>query len=210
MGPNRMKAGLMDRNGFEVAEVGFWQRAGPALRAALAMLPLLVLQELVSDLLPVVGSLVSLPVWMFLYYLQGLLVGYWSGKDSRTAGFSAGKMLGQGALSAFWSGVVFSTVISLVSLAVSSLLTLGAALIKIPFVLTGSLLDMLLNLVFCSLGAWVYAQRRGRRLTGVSCLVGMGGLVGYCLVVGALGAVLALGGFQFLGPQLKQYLPFLH
>jgi hypothetical protein len=198
-----------EQNG-RVAEPSLWLRLGPALSAAVILIPLLVVQELVSDLLPFFGSLLTLPLWMFLYYLQGLLVGWFARRDPRTSARSAAGLMGLGALSAFWSGVVFSTVIALTSLALGTLLTVGAALIKIPIVLSGSLIDILLNFLFASLGAWIYARRQGQRLTGVSCLVGLTGLLGYCLVVGALAAVLALGGFNFLLPYVKQYLPFIH
>jgi hypothetical protein len=183
----------------------FGRRLGPALTAALMISWLLVLQEIMSDLLPFFGSLLTLPAWMFLYYLQGLLVGYLARRDPGARSHSTLHVTGLGIVSAFWSGIVISSVISLLGLGLSTLLTAGAAALTIPLMLPGMLLDFFLNLVLTTLGAWIYAHRSGRHLLGISCSIGLLLTIAYCMLVTVLIAVLAAGGFKFLLPYLQQF-----
>jgi hypothetical protein len=185
--------------------LSLWHRLGPALSAALLISWLLVLQEIMSDVLPFFGSLVTLPLWMFTYYLQGLLVGYLARRDPRTRDDSHLQVLGLGVVSAFWSGVVISAIISLVGLAASTLLTAGAAAMTIPLMIPGTILDIFLNLVFTTLGAGIFARRQGQHIGSISCTIGILMVVTYCMVVAIFIVVLAAGGFQFLQPYFQNF-----
>jgi hypothetical protein len=182
----------------------FWQRIGPALSAALVVSWVLILQEIVSDFLPLIGSTVLLPIWMFIYYLQGLLVGWFSRQDPRTQDRSPWGIAGLGSISALWTGLVMSGIVSLVSFAVQFVITAGAAVFTLPLTLGGTILDLILNMFFTSLGAWLYAKRNGRQLGQISCLVGISTLMVYCLVLTILIAFGIAGGFSALQPYLKR------
>jgi hypothetical protein len=185
-----------------------WQRLGPALSAAVCISWVLILQEIMSDLIPFFGSLFTLPIWIFLYYIQGLLTGYFAKRDPNTQNLSIFRKIGMGLISAVWSGVVFSAILAILGLGVSSVLTAGAAIVTLPLTIAGSALDIFLNLFFCGLGVWIYSNRNGKHLIGPSCAIMAMISVGYCLVLTTGAILLATGGYHSLEPIFRNWSGF--
>jgi hypothetical protein len=180
----------------------WWTHLSPALRAAITVAVVVILLEILSDMLPAVGFILTLPFAIAVYYVQGLLVGWYLKNDPRYPAAGPGLYLGSGALSAFWTGVVISGGVTLIDTAILTPLTLGAVLAAIPLVLGSSLVDMVLNFFFTILGAWLYRRFNNRGLLGVSCA--LLGLVMACLCLA--GAALA-GAIIFGGVSLFRHLP---
>jgi hypothetical protein len=180
----------------------WWSKLSPGVKAALAVALVIVLLEVLSDFLPAVGFIVTLPFALVTYYVQGLLAGRFLKNDPRTPSAGVGLYLRAGALSAFWTAVVISNVVTLIDTVLLTPVTLGAVLAAIPLVLASSLVDMALNFIFTILGTWLYSRFSGRRLAGISCAVM--GLVMGCLCLAA--AALA-GGLIFGGVNLFNHLP---
>ena len=171
-----------------------WAHLSPALRAAITVALVVILLELLSDLLPAVGFILTVPFAIVTYYVQGLLAGRFLKNDPRYPSAGPGLYLGSGAQSAFWSGVVLSSAVTLIDTAILTPLTLGAALAALPLVLGSSLVDIMLNFIFTILGAWLYSRFSGRRLLGISCAVMGLVMLGLCLAAAVLAGGLILGG----------------
>jgi len=182
------------------ASLSFWQRSGPALKAALLVSWVLVVQEIIGDALPVVGNAIFLPLWLALYYIQGLLVGYFSRRNANTRLLGAAGVARLGLVSALWTSVVFSLIVMIAGIALSSAVTAGVALVTLPLIVGGSLLDFVTNVTLTVLGAWLYAWLDRRWLSCVSC-----GVIAICLLV--FGAMLAAAGaaIYFWGGSLLQW-----
>jgi len=178
----------------------FWQRGGPALQAALLVSWVLVVQEIIGDVLPVVGNAIFLPLWLAVYYIQGLLVGYFSRRNTNTRMLGAAGVARLGLVSALWTSVVFSLIVMIAGIALSAAATAGAALITLPLIVGGSLLDFVTNVTLTVLGAWLYARLDRRWLSCISCAV-----IALCAVVFA--AMLAAVGaaVYFWGGSLLQW-----
>jgi hypothetical protein len=174
-----------------------WNNLSPGLRAAITVAVVIIILEVLSDVLPAVGFIVTLPFAIVTYYVQGLLAGRFLKNDPRYTPAGPGLYLSSGALSAFWTGVVISNVVTLIDTILLTPLTLGAVLAAIPLVLGSSLLDMALNFLFTILGSWLYSRFSGRWLLGISCAV-MGLVMAcLCLAATALAGGLILGGVDF-------------
>jgi len=172
----------------------WWTDLSPALRAAITVAVVVIILEVLSDGLPAVGFILTLPFAIATYYVQGLLVGRFLKNDPRYPAAGPGLYLGSGALSAFWTGVVISGGVTLIDAAILIPVTLGAVLAAIPLVLGSSLVDISLNFFFTILGAWLYSRFSGRRLLGVSCaLMGLV-MVCLCLAAAALAGAIIFGG----------------
>jgi len=180
----------------------WWNRLSPGVKAALTVAVVVIMLEVVSDLLPAVGFVVALPFAIATYYVQGLLAGRYLKNDPRYPAAGLGRYLGAGALSAFWTGVVISNVVTIIDTVLLTPVTLGAVLAALPLVLVSSLVDIALNFFFTVLGAWLYRRFSGGRLFGISCAVMGLVMAGLCLV----GAALA-GGLIFGGVDLFKHLP---
>ncbi|MBE3145374.1 MAG: hypothetical protein IMZ61_15855, partial [Planctomycetes bacterium] len=88
-------------------------------------------------------------------------------------------------------------------------LTAGAALVTLPLMLAGGLLDIVLNVTLTTLGAWLYACLDRRWLRYVS-----GGVIALCLLVfcmmlGAAAAALYLWGGSLLQWGSRLFQPLL-
>jgi hypothetical protein len=177
------------------ASPSFWQRSGPALQAALLVSWILVVQEIIGDVLPVVGNAVFLPLWLAVYYIQGLLVGYFARRSPQTHNLTAAGVARLGLVSALWTSVVFSLIVMAAGIALSSAVTAGAALITLPLIVGGNLLDFVTNVTLTVLGAWLYAWLDRRWLSCASCgFIALCGLVFAALLAAAGAAVYFWGG----------------
>ena len=149
----------------------WWNKLNPGLRAAIYIALVVISLELLSAVIPVVGFLVTIPIAIVIYYLQGILVGSLVRKDPRYTHATPGVYALQGLSSAFWTGVVLSTLVDIIFFIIATPITFGTILIGFPAILASSLVDIELNLGFTVLGAWFYYLYRGGGLIGVSCLV---------------------------------------
>ncbi len=147
-----------------------WRSLGPDLRAALVVAVAVVAMETVSDLLPLVGFLVTIPVAVIVYFFQGLLVGRFLRGNDRAAGLGPAAYARMGLRSALWTGALLSPLVALASTALLTPVTVGLALAAIPAVFGSGLVDLLLNLGFTSLGAWWLARSGGKITAGKACV----------------------------------------
>ncbi len=175
-----------------------WAHLSPALRAAITVALVIILFEVLSDLLPAVGFILTLPFAIVTYYVQGLLAGRFLRNDPRYPSAGPGLYLSSGAQSAFWSGVVLSSAVTLIDTILLAPLTLGAVLAALPLVLGSSLVDIGLNFFFTGLGAWLYSRFSGRRLLGISCAVLGLVMLGLCLAATVLAGALIFGGVDLI------------
>ena len=176
----------------------FWQRGGPALQAALLVSWVLVVQEIIGDVLPVVGNAIFLPLWLAVYYIQGLLVGYFARRNTNTRTLGAAGVARLGLVSALWTSVVFSLIVMIAGIALSAAATAGAALITLPLIVGGSLLDFVTNVTLTVLGAWLYAWLDRRWLSCISCAVIALCVVVFAALLAAVGAVVYFWGGSLL------------
>jgi hypothetical protein len=173
--------------------LSWWQRLAPDWKSALVMSVFLVSLGFVSDAIPGLGFLFTLPFTILLYYIQGVLVGRYS---HRNTAYRRKNFFWLGMKSGLWTSLVIGSIFTLITLAIQYTLTLGAALALIPLVIAQTLFEIIMNVTFSGLGAWLYGLFGGARLIGVSAgIVGCGTLmaVGLALV---LVIVLALVGVQ--------------
>ncbi len=170
----------------------------PARMAALTVAPLIVGLELLSSLIPGVGYLIGLPVAIGVYFLQGALVVWLLRRDSETVELSLGKLIGQSSISALWSGVILSALVTLVSLGIEIPATGGVILVGLPAVLIASGVDILLSQVFTLLGAWLYYRSGSQGLVRGSCLLLGVGAAGFLLLFLGLLALLTGGAFGYI------------
>jgi hypothetical protein len=188
------------------ASPSFWQRSGPALKAALLVSWVLVVQEIIGDALPVIGNAIFLPLWLAVYYIQGLLVGYFARRSPETRQLSAAAVARLGLVSALWTSVVFSLIVMITGIVLSSTATAGLALLTLPLIVGGSLLDFVTNVSLTVLGAWLYAWLNQGWLTCVSCgVIAILLLVFVTMLAGAGAAIYFWGGslLHWISQQLQ-------
>ena len=169
----------------------WWDNLSPGLRAAIVVSWMVILLEVLSDVVPVIGFFITIPFAVITYYVQGLMAGRFLRHDPRFPNPGAGLYLRAGLVSAFWTSVVFSTAVTVIDALFLSSVTLGAFLATIPLVLASALVDLLLNLFFTTLAAWLYSRFNGRALAGFSCAILALAFAGLCLAggIGVLGGI---------------------
>ncbi len=175
-----------------------WLRAGLIAGLALSVL------ELISNLIPVIGFVFTGPLNLIVYYLQGVLAARYAAADAR---FTARRRVSQAAISGLATGVVLAVVFTLISYGILLPATLGGAALALPFSLLNSLGDILFNVGFACLGAWLYG-----RLAKKQFVVTSGALLGCSAVAACLvttGVVVLLGFLGFGAYKDLIHLPFL-
>ena len=172
----------------------WWQHLLPGVKAAIVVGIVIVGLEFFSDVLPVIGFIVTIPVAIVVYYIQGVLAGRFTRQDPRYQAAGAGVYLRQGAISAVWTALVLSTAVTLIDTMILTSLTVGTILVTLPVTLVSSLVDIFLNFFFTMLGAWLYSRFTGNGLVGISCGVLALVMVGLCaFLVVAVGFLVAGG-----------------
>ena len=146
-----------------------WSDLAPDLRAALVVALFVIGLEILSDAVPVVGWLASLPFGIVVYVFQGIAAGAFLRRDARYHRKNPWDFLGIGARSALWTGAL-SLVVALLTVQALLPVSLGAILVSLPAVLGSSAVDIALNLIFSSLGAILYGLFGGRRASSFACL----------------------------------------
>lgn len=170
----------------------WWQNLAPDWRAALLVTLVIFVLGLVGDLVPGLGFLISVPFLVLVYYLQGVLTGRFARQHPV---YQGKRYFLLGARSGLWTSVVFGILFTLTALAIQYTFTLGTALALIPIIISQSLMDIVLNVSFAALGAWLYKMLGGTRMILVSIgVVGCGTILALGLVLGVL-ALLAYLGF---------------
>jgi hypothetical protein len=176
----------------------WWEKLSPGLKAALLVGIIVVGLEFVSDILPAIGFIITVPVAIIVYYVQGILAGRYVRRDPRYAPASSGVYLRQGAVSAFWTALVISTAVTVIDMVVLTPLTVGAILVALPVTLVSSLIDVGLNFFFTMLGAWFYSRFSTAGLAGISCTVIAMTMVVLCLAGVVLAGLLVFGGINLI------------
>jgi hypothetical protein len=178
--------------------------AAPWLKAALAAGIVLAILEVISNLLPVIGFVITEPFNIIGYYCQGVLAAYFASQDAL---FTSRRRVFQAARSGLATGIVLAIVFTIISYAVLLPATLGGAVAALPFSLLNSLMDITLNVAFASLGAWLYGKMgRSKFVITSTAVMGCSAVIACLLAVGVviLLGVLGYGAFKDL-----IHLPFL-
>ena len=147
--------------------------------------------EVISTLLPAVGFILTLPISIVTYAVQGILAGYFLKRDARFS-TGPGSYARQGAISAFWTGIVISSITTILLEIILAPLTAGFSLVGIPSLLLSGLGDGMLNLALTTSFAWLFGRYGMRWSAALSCAVAALGLAFVsCIGLGAIGLVLA-------------------
>jgi len=174
---------------------GWWQSLAPDWKAALVVTVFLGLLGFLSDLIPGLGFILSIPFTILVYYIQGVLVGYYA---RRNPAYQGKKFWPLGMKSGLWTSLVIGSIFTLVTLAIQYTLTLGTAVALIPLIIAQSLFEICMNVTFSGLGAWLYGLIGGARLLWISAsVVGCGTLLASGLAL-LLVIILALLGIQII------------
>jgi len=175
------------------ALLSWWHRLAPDWKGALVVTVFLVGLGFVSDAIPGLGFLFTLPFTILVYYIQGVLVGRYA---RRNAAYRRKKFFWLGMKSGLWTSLVIGSMFTLITLLIQYTLTLGTAVALIPLVFAQTVFEIIMNVTFSGLGAWLYGLFGGARLIGISAgIVGCGTLVAVGLAL-LLVIVLALVGVQ--------------
>ncbi len=170
----------------------------PALKAAFCVTPFVVGLELLSSLLPGIGYLLGLPISVVVYFCQGALAAWFLQGDELAIRQTRWNGLRQALVSAIWSGLVISAIVTAASLLVETLVTAGTALVAAPAILTASAVDLGLNLIFCVVGAWVFISTGKTGLMRGSCILFGLGTGGLLLAILSLWAAVTGGALGYL------------
>lgn len=175
-----------------------WLRAGVIAGVGITVL------ELISNLIPGIGFVIATPLEIIVYYFQGVMVARFIRRDARLA---LVKPVAQAALSGLVTSVVISIIFTFLTYTILVPVTLGGAILALPFSILNSLMDVVLNVVFASLGAWM-AGRFEKKGFGIASLavLGCAGAAACLLSVAVLAALAVLGIGAFKG---MYHLPFL-
>ncbi len=161
----------------------WWESLAPDWKAALVVTVFLGFLGFLSDLIPGLGFILTVPFTILLYYLQGVLVGYYA---RRNPNYQGKKFWPLGLKSGLWTSLVIGSIFTLVALAIQNMVTLGTATALFPLIIVQSLFEICMNVTFSGLGAWLYGLIGGARLLWISA-----GVVG-CGTFLALGLALLL------------------
>jgi hypothetical protein len=160
----------------------WWQSLAPDWKAALVVTVFLVMLGFLSDLIPGLGFVFTLPFTFLVYYIQGVLVGRYA---RRNPVYQGKKFFLLGMKSGLFTSLVIGSIFTLITLVIQYTLTLGAAVALIPLIIAQSLFEIFMNVTFSGLGAWLYGSIGGARLLWISAgIVGCGTLlaVGLALI----------------------------
>jgi len=171
----------------------WWESLAPDWKGALVVTVLLVILGFLSDLIPGLGFIFSLPFTILVYYIQGVLVGRYARQNPA---YQSKKYFPLGMKSGLWTSLVIGSIFTLITMAIQYALTLGAAVALVPLIIAQSLFEIFMNVTFSGLGAWLYGLVGGARMLWISVgVVGCGTLVAFGLAV-LLVVALALLGIQ--------------
>jgi hypothetical protein len=165
----------------------------PAFKSALWVVWAIIVLELISSLVPAVGFFVILPITIITYAVQGILTGYFIRRNPDYPSATPGQYGRLGALSAFWTGMIFSTIVTVVVELLITPITAGFNLVGLPPILIGSLVDLALNLAITPLFAWIYGRFGLRWATACSCATAiLGAMIVSCFALGLFGLIFAI------------------
>jgi uncharacterized membrane protein YjgN (DUF898 family) len=171
----------------------WWQNLAADWKGALVVTVFLVVLGMLSDAVPGLGFIFGLPFTILVYYIQGVLVGRYA---RRNPAYRNKKFFWLGMKSGLWTSLVIGSIFTLITLAIQYTLTLGAAVALIPLVIAQTVFEIIMNVTFSGLGAWLYGLIGGARLLWVSAgIVGCGTVLAVGLAL-LLVIVLALAGIQ--------------
>jgi hypothetical protein len=184
-------------------------RLRPDLKAAITVAIFYIGFEILGDLIPFAGYLITFPVSLVIYYFQGILTGLFIKSDPKYLSKSSWSYAFLGFTSSLWTGVILALILTLLSYLVTTPATLGLSLAELPFTLVTSLLDLVLNLILTTLAAWLFGLLNRATFTGISCLILIFALGSGCLADIFLGIGITKMVANLI-PNLPAYFPFLH
>ena len=176
-----------------------WQNLRPDIRSAIITFAVVSGLQALTDAVPGLGFTLTAPFAIIAYYVQGIITGRLIKSDPRYREAAPGKYAQLGAMSGFWTSAVISTLLTLIVVALMGTVTVGTFVAAIPVILGLSILDILLNIGFSALGAWLYGRSGGKGVLGISIGVVTCGIVFVCLL-----SVLILAGLTALGISVYQ------
>ncbi|MCX7683383.1 MAG: hypothetical protein N2508_15690 [Anaerolineae bacterium] len=179
-----------------VTSDSFWQRLSPDVRAAVLTSFVVSGIQALSYIVPGLGFAFSAPFAVIAYYVQGIVAGKLAKSDARYRHFRPGDYARLGAMSAIWTSVVISTVLTLIVFAAQFALSLGNIVVLIPIILINRLTDIFLNVCFSTLGAWLYGRFGGQGVLGISVGVLGCGVTLMCLLSISILAILGAVGIS--------------
>lgn len=163
------------------------------MKAALWVSWAVAILEVASTTLPVIGYLITLPLAVIVYAVQGVLVGRFIRQDERFAGSGPAVFARQGAVSALWTSLGVSTILIVLTEAAMTPVTLGASLAGLPAVLASSLGDLLVNLLVTGLFTWASFRFGNRVAAGLTFTLAVAMILAFaCLGVTASGLILVI------------------
>jgi hypothetical protein len=178
------------------SHLSWWQSLAPDWKAALVVSGFLVVLGFLGDLIPGLGFIFGIPFTILIYYIQGVLVGLYVQQGNPL--YQRKRLFPLGIKSALWSSLVIGSIFTLITLAIQFTLTLGTATALIPLVIAESLFELIMNVTFTGLGAWLYGLVGRVRMLWVSIgIVGCGTLLATGLAL-VLVTILALFGIQLI------------
>jgi hypothetical protein len=165
----------------------------PALKSALWVVWAVIVLELISTLVPGIGFFVTLPISIITYAVQGILTGIFTRQNPNFPDATPGAYVRLGALSAIWTAVVFSTIVTFLVELILTPMTAGFSMVGLPPVLIGSLVDLALNIAITSLFAWIYGRYGIGWAITLSCAMGiLGSLILSCFALGLISLIIAI------------------
>ncbi|MFQ5615411.1 MAG: hypothetical protein ACE5GO_02995 [Anaerolineales bacterium] len=173
----------------------WWARLGPDVRAAILVSFVTTGLGAVNGFVPGLGFVFTTPFAVIAYYVQGILTGKLASQDTR---YEKKDFVRLGVYSGFWSGVVISTLFLVFVFFAFTFLTVGTILALIPTFIAARLGDIFLNIIFTTIGSWLYGRTGGKGVLGISIAVVSIGIMVAC---GLILLVLVVAGYsisQFL------------
>lgn len=177
----------------------FWQKLGPALRAAILTSFVVSGIQSLSSLFPGLGFAFSAPFAVIAYYAQGIVTGKLAKSDPRYQHSNVGHYARLGVISAVWTSLVISTILTIIVLSFEFALTIGSIAVLIPVILVSRLADIFLNVCFSALGAWMYGRSGGKGILGISI-----GVLGCGISLACLLSVIVLTILGVIGTNIFQ------
>jgi hypothetical protein len=189
----------------QAPQPSWWHRLSPDWQGALAVTLFLVLLGFLSDLIPGLGFVFSLPFTILVYYTQGVLVGRYARANPA---YKDRKYFPLGVKSGIWTSLVIGSIFTLLALAIQNAVTLGTAVTLIPLIVAQTLFEIFMNATFSGIGAWLSGWLGSIKMIWVSLgIVGCGIFISLGLAI-LLVVLMGLMGIQIFRDLLQSLRSF--
>ena len=182
-------------------------RLRPDIKAALVVAIFFIGFEIFGDLIPFLGYLITFPLTLIVYYIQGLLTGIFIQRDPKYRSINSWGYARLGFSSGLCTGLILALILSILSYIVTTPATLGFSLAELPFTLVTILLDLVTNLMITTLIAWLFGAFSRSAFMSISCFLLIFSLGSACIADILLGIGISKILVNIL-PHLRTYIPF--